>query len=475
MPNWAERWPATSGDRLPVHLVLTPVGSENTGVAINGDRLIDRLARLAQAGAVDGGGVTRLAWSPALVEAAALVRGWAEQAGAHVRIDGAGNVIAELPGSNPGLPPLVTGSHLDTVVNGGYLDGAYGLVAGIEVLSSLKDGAGSLAHMLRVVAYANEEGVVGPAFTGSRAIAGRFEAAELDRIGPDGITLADHLTGAQIGPGRSVGTPVGLDAGDAQRQAGSRPSERAQKVLAGLKATQWDGPVAATIELHVEQGPVLDRTGPVIGVVTGIAGQQRGVITITGLANHAGTTPMAMRSDALLAAAEAILALRDLAVAGTADVATAGRIEAYPNVANVVPGRCRLTLDIRAADLTRLQTAVGVMSARLTQIGEATRTTISVALEPLLPPTPTDARLQEMIGQSAGAHGLEWMEMVSGAGHDCANLSGLGPIAMIFVPSVGGVSHHPSEFTEPAHLVAGASVLLDVLVAADHQLKEPPH
>lgn len=391
---------------------------------------------MAEAGASDGGGVTRLAWSPAMTEAAGLMREWAEQAGAHVRIDGAGNVIAEVPGAGAGLPPLVTGSHLDTVINGGALDGSYGVVAGVEVMSSLKEAGRRLDHPLRVVAFANEEGVVAPAFTGSRAIAGRVDGSELGFPGPDGITLADRL-----------------------RQAGADPS--------GPTGVRWKSPVAATVELHVEQGPVLHRSGPVIGVVTAITGQQRGIITITGSANHAGTTPMGMRSDALVAAAESILALRDLALDGPAEVATAGRIEAFPNVGNVIAGRCRLSADIRAGDLRRIEAAVMALTGRLASIGEETGTTIALEVEPPTPPASTDPRLREIIRRSAAGRGLESMEMVSGAGHDCANLGDLGPIAMIFVPSVDGVSHHPSERTEPADLVAGASVLLDTLVAAD--------
>lgn len=408
-------------------------------VSVDGGRLIERLDRLAQVGAAEGGGVSRLAWSPAMTEGVELVRGWAEAAGARVRVDGAGNLIATVDGDESGLPPLITGSHLDTVVHGGPLDGAYGVVAGIEVISRLKEAALSLSRPLHVIAYANEEGVVAPAFTGSRAIAGRFDPSELSRVGPDGVTLAERLA-----------------------RAGTDPS--------GPTAARWTGPVAATVELHVEQGPVLHQSGTGIGVVTAITGQQRGFVQITGVANHAGTTPMNHRADALVAAAEAILALRHVAVTGPADVATAGRIDAFPSVANVIAGRCRLSLDIRADDLRRIEAAVDDYSARLEVIAGETGTTITVELEPPSAPTVTDPLLRRIIRGAAAARGFGSVEMVSGAGHDCANLSGLGPIAMIFVPSVGGVSHHPSERTELDDLVAGAAVLLDTLLAADRQL-----
>lgn len=408
-------------------------------ISVDGARLIERLERLAEVGAAPGGGVSRLAWSPAITEALELVGGWAEAAGARVRVDGAGNVIAAVEGDGTGLPPLVTGSHLDTVVAGGPLDGAYGVVAGIEVMACLKEAAISLRRPLHVLAYANEEGVVAPAFTGSRAIVGRFDPSELRRAGPDGVTLAERLSSAAADP-------------------------------SGPMAARWSGPVAATVELHIEQGPVLHRSGTRIGVVTAITGQQRGRVSITGAANHAGTTPMDNRSDSLVAAAEAILALRQVAVSGPAHVATVGRIDAFPNVANVIAGRCWLSVDIRADDLRRIEAAVADYSARLEAIAERTGTTISVEFDPPSAPTLTDPGLRRIIGGAAAAHGFDSTEIVSGAGHDCANLSTLGPIAMIFVPSVGGVSHHPSEWTEPDDLVAGAAVLLNTLVVADRQL-----
>jgi hydantoinase/carbamoylase family amidase len=418
------------------------VTSGRARIEIDGVRLIDRLSRLAETGSSLDSGVTRLAWSAEMTEATDLVSSWAEQAGASVHLDGALNLIAEVTGAQAGLPPIVTGSHLDTVIDGGRLDGAYGVVAGIEVLASLRDAGLRLRHPLRVVAYANEEGVVAPPFTGSRAIAGTLDPQELQVRGPDGVELSERLARAGAGEG-------------------------------GPMAARWPGPVAATVELHIEQGPVLDRSGSTIGVVTAIAAQQRGTIVITGSANHAGTTPMDMRSDALVAAAQAILAIRDLAAGGITDVATAGRIQVFPNVANVVPGETRLSFDIRAGDGGRIRAAVEALALALEGIEGDTRTTIAVEFQALTGAAPTDLRLRGIIGRAAAGRGLRAVEMVSGAGHDCANLRDLGPIAMIFVPSTGGVSHHPSESTDPADLLAGASVLLDTLVAVDADPDEP--
>jgi hydantoinase/carbamoylase family amidase len=371
-----------------------------------------------------------------MAEATAMVREWAEQAGATVHLDGASNLIAEAPGTEPGLAPMVTGSHLDSVIDAGPLDGAYGVVAGIEVLAALAESGVRLRHPLRVVAYANEEGLLAVPFTGSRAIAGTIDPAELDRPGPDGVTLADRL--------------LGFGADDR-----------------GALSARWDHPVAAVVELHVEQGPVLDRLGVTIGVVTAITGQQRGWITVAGSANHAGTTPMDMRRDALVAAAEAVLTVRDLALERITEVATVGRLEVAPNVGNVVPGSARLTFDIRSAERSRLDAAVKALETALAAIAEQTGTTITVELQPTTDPAPTDPALRGLITRIAGQRGLTSTEMLSGAGHDSAHLAALGPMAMIFVPSVGGVSHHPAETTTPDDLVAGASVLLDTILALD--------
>jgi hydantoinase/carbamoylase family amidase len=405
--------------------------------AVDGARLLRRLDDLAQVGA-DAGAVTRLAWSAEERQATELVAGWARQVGATVTVDAAGSLIAERPGTGPG-PALVTGSHLDTVVRGGTLDGAYGVVAGIEVLAALEETGTRLRHPVRVVAYVNEEGVMAPPFTGSRALVGAFNDDELGAIGPDGRTLADRL-----------------------RQAGGDP--------AGLSGAVWRGPVAATVELHIEQGPVLDTAAIPIGVVTAITGQRRGVIRVKGAANHAGTTPMTHRRDALVAAAHIVLAVEALARAGPADVATVGRLEPRPNVGNVIAGEVELSFDVRAADDGDGDAALKELHERLAAIAAATATDVSLETLPATPAVTTDARLRAMIAAAAAARGLRSVELPSGAGHDTAHLARLGPVGMIFVPSTGGVSHQAAESTTPDALVLGAEILFDVLRRADDEL-----
>jgi len=404
---------------------------------VDGGRLLDRLDQLASIGSGSGAGITRLAWSPEDREAQSLVGTWATAAGASLHIDPAGNLIAERPGSRGGAEPIVTGSHLDTVIGAGSLDGAYGVVAGIEVLACLAEQGLVLDHPLRVVAFSNEEGVVAPPFTGSRAISGGFVESELSTPGPDGRTLASRLLDAGIDP-------------------------------TAVSRARWSGSVAATIELHIEQGPVLDRAGVGIGAVTGITGQRRGSVRVTGQANHAGTTPMAARRDALVAAARVVLSVHDLATAGPADVATVGRLDTKPGVPNVVPGDVVLSVDIRALAEASGDSAIERLRTQLAEIARETETNIELDVSPPTRAVLTDPDLRSMVIESAERRGLGCIELPSGAGHDASHLASLGPMAMIFVPSIAGISHNAAETTPPEDLVAGAQVLLDVIRRADN-------
>ena len=404
---------------------------------IDGPRLLSRLDELARsARSAEGGGVTRLAWSPADLTGRALVQGWLAEAGVGAATDAAGNIIAEWAGRLPGLAPLATGSHLDTVGDGGALDGAYGALAGFEVLVALATAGERLRHPVRAVAWSNEEGVVAPPFTGSRVAAG--EPVDPAAPGPDGLTLADRL-----------------------RATGGDPD--------GLAAAAWS-PVAGYIELHIEQGPVLDATACPIGVVTGIIGLRRGTITVTGTANHAGTTPMGQRRDALVAAAPIVALVEALATDGPADVATVGALSVHPGNANVVPGRVTLTYDIRSLDDESSDAALALLRAGVEGVGKATG--LAVALSPTASTAAvrTDPRLQDAIRDGAAGLGLPTTELASGAGHDAQYVAALGPIGMIFVPSLGGLSHNPGEATAPADLVGGAATLLAALRLADERL-----
>ncbi|OBF05688.1 hypothetical protein A5730_16455 [Mycobacterium sp. ACS4054] len=402
---------------------------------VNQSRLLSRIRQLAQIGHSPGRGITRLAWSAEDRAAVKLVSEWAEAAGADIHIDAVGNLLADRPGTVSGLAPLVTGSHLDTVINAGPLDGAYGVVAGIEVLACLHDARLETRHPLRVCAFANEEGVVAPPFTGSRAVAGKLQPHELEEPSADALTLAARLRAIGCDPGQAA-------------------------------AAAWH-PIAAMLELHIEQGPVLEHGGTAIGVVTAITSQRWGTISITGEANHAGTTPMGFRHDALVAGAQVVLAVQELATNGPADVATVGRITASPGATNVVPGHCELSFDVRAIDDAKAADAMAQLHDRLANIGRVTGCVLEVRALPVKPAAATDKNLQELITEVARARKLSTARVASGAGHDCANLVGLGPVGMIFVPSEKGISHNPDETTPDQALVDGVAVLLDTLICLD--------
>lgn len=398
-----------------------------------GRRLLDRLDRLAQCTDGPGPGVTRLPWSEPWREAVALLVTWGASAGAAVTVDPVGNVVAELPGTDPSALPLVTGSHLDTVPGGGRLDGSYGVVAAWEVLAALEDAGTRLRHPLRAVGFANEEGVVRPPFTGSRAAAGL--------VGPEEMASLSPLL----------------------EQSGLPPH-------AG--AVEGWGPAAAIVELHIEQGPVLDAGSVPIGVVTAVTAQQRGTVVVTGRANHAGTTPMGMRRDALAAAADLVGRVERLAGPGGCDVATVGRLDVHPGTPNVVPGRVEMTFDLRSADDARVGAALERLRADAADVGRPRGVHVEVFAQPVTPAVAMDPRVRHAVGKAAAALGLASRPIPSGAGHDCAILSVLGPAGMIFVPSVGGVSHHESESTPDEALVQGAAVLLQALTRLDQDTRD---
>jgi hydantoinase/carbamoylase family amidase len=407
-----------------------------TAVVLDGALLLGHLDELSACGRTPCGGVTRLAWSAEDTAARGMVTGWLGGTGVRARLDAVGNLIAELPGQEAGLAPLAIGSHLDTVVDGGRLDGAYGTVAAFEIIAALAACGERLRHPLRAVAWANEEGVTAPPFTGSRAAAGM--PVDLEAIGPDGRRLCERIA-----------------------QAGGDP--------ACFASAAWDS-LAGYLELHIEQGPVLDQLAVPIGVVTGITGARRGWVRFEGQANHAGTTPMHLRADALLAAAHAVLAVERLATDGPASVATSGVIQAHPGNANVVAGRSAVSFDIRSMDEAALDAAVSRLRSEVDRIAALTGTTADLAAVSSAAAVQCHPALRSAVSEACASLGQASTELASGAGHDAQHLARLGPVGMIFVPSVGGISHHPAERTNPDHLIAGANVLLAAVRLADERL-----
>lgn len=404
---------------------------------IDGRCLLDRLDTLA-AISLPGTGVTRVAYSPEEERARELVAEWLGKSGFTTGVDPAGNLIARLPGSGSATGTLAVGSHLDTVVQAGPLDGVYGVVAAVAAADALHGRGLRLRHDLTVIAFSNEEGGRGtPGLAGSQAIAGRLTEADLARPDDEGVPLADRITAVGGSPDR-------------------------------LADAAWrHGDLAGYLELHIEQGPVLQARGVRIGVVTGVTGRANVDVVINGMANHAGTTPMEARKDAVLAAADLVLAVERLARDGQVRVATTGVVQVAPGVRNVVAGEALVGVDLRDIDDEKIRQALAALADAGREVAARRGVEVELRHLPFTPAARTDPWLVGCVESAADRLGLSRMGIPSGAGHDAQMMAGLGPMGMIFVPSIDGISHAPQERTEPDDLVAGANVLLHALLAAD--------
>ncbi len=394
---------------------------------------MERIFALAEIGAIQGGGVCRLALTDDDKAGRDLVVSWMHDLGLDVRIDAIGNVIAVRAGLDNSLPPVMTGSHIDTVRTGGKYDGNYGVIAGLEVLETIARNEITTRHPLAVAFFCDEEGArFHPDMMGSLVYAGGMPLeTALDLPGIDGARLGDELE--RIG------------------YAGSHPCP---------------GVVPhAFVELHVEQGPILEADGITIGVVERVQGISWQEITIVGQSNHAGTTPMRLRHDAGLAAARIAVRVHEIATElGHDQVATIGSIQLHPDLINVVAARAILTVDMRNTDDAQLQAAELLLTTELQRIEQQLGVTITPRSTARFEPVAFDPRIIELVESTANAQGNTSRRMPSGAGHDAQMISRVCPTGMIFVPSKGGLSHNVDEFTAPDDLEAGANVLLEVIL-----------
>lgn len=402
--------------------------------AIDGGRLLGRIAELGAIGRDETGRLARLAATDADRAARQRLMAWFAEAGLETAVDAIGNLFGIWrPAGAAGAPTvLMMGSHIDTVINAGRLDGAYGVLGALEVIETLKAAGVSPARPLVVAAFTNEEGArYAPDMMGSLVYAGGLPLdAALASVGRDGTVLGAEL--ARIG-------------------------------FAGPEVPGFLRPFAY-VELHIEQGPVLEREGLRIGVVEDLQGISWRRITLTGTANHAGATPMNLRADAGAAAARIITAVRDHALAaGGGAVATVGSLKLSPDVINVIPARAELTVDLRDPDEARLAAAEAALDQALARIAAEEGVGVTAQSLARFAPVRFDEGLCGRIEAAATARGLSWRRMTSGAGHDAQMIARICPAAMIFVPSAGGVSHNPREHTEAADLLAGAQVLADVI------------
>lgn len=401
---------------------------------VNGQRIMDHLFGLAEFGKNAEGGVSRVAYSDADREGREYVRGLMRTAKLEVTTDAGGNLVGRRAGSANGLKPLLLGSHIDTVPEGGNYDGVVGSLGAIEVAQTLAENNLTTRHPLEVIIFQNEEG----GLYGSRAIDGELTAKEFDIVSRSGKTIGEGIK--FIG-----GDPDRL--GEVRRQKGD---------------------IAGYLELHIEQGGILDAEKIDIGVVEGIVGINWWDVTIEGFANHAGTTAMNNRHDALLAGARFIEAVNRVvtSVPGR-QVGTVGRISALPGAPNVIPGRVVLSLELRDLEAAKIKMIFEKIQAEARQIASDSGTKFDFKEINVNIPAPTDAGVRTLIADAARELGLTTKLMPSGAGHDAQDMARLGPVGMIFVPSVGGISHSPREFSRPADIANGANVLLHTLLKLD--------
>ena len=396
----------------------------------------DLMARLdALARCSDGRGMlTRLYLSPAHAEAVGLLRGWMQQAGLTTRLDAAATLIGRLEGP-PGARTLLLGSHIDTVRDAGRFDGNLGVLCGLAALDWLRRAGVRLPFAVELLAFGDEEGVRFPVtMTGSRAAAGTLPIeSQLAAQDADGITLGTALRAFG-------GDPEGLAA------AAYRP-----------------GSVIGFIELHIEQGPVLEQAGLALGVVSAINGARRFTVTVTGVAGHAGTVPMMGRQDALAAACEMVVAVRRAALDRPGVTATVGRIEARPGAVNVIPGWAEFSLDVRASEDAHRDDAVAALQAAFAAVARSHRVDHAVRPGFSAPAVSCTPALQRRLQAAAEALHLPTMRLPSGAGHDAMSMAALCPVAMLFVRCRGGISHHPAEAVDAADAEQATAVLTRTL------------
>ena len=406
---------------------------------INGARLRDHLERLSVFGRPQGGtfadGVSRVAYSDADVAGRAYVRGLMDAAGLKTRLDAAGNIYGRRAGREDSLPPVLFGSHIDSVPNGGNFDGDLGSLAAIEAVQSLQEAGLTTRRPLQVVVWQNEEGYAfNNGLAGSRAAAGHLDPGELDAVWN------------------------GMKKSDAIRKIGGVPERIAEARLP-------KDAFACYLELHIEQGGTLEKSGTDIGIVEGIVAIDRYDVEIRGFANHAGTTPMPERQDALVAASHLVVAVNDIVRREPGrQVGTVGQLNVSPNVPNIVPGSVKLVIELRNLSSNKIAALADQIRMRAAEIARQTATRIDIR-----PAAHHDAALatpevQQSIEAVCGRLGLKHQRLPSGAGHDAQMMALIGPMGMIFVPSVGGISHSPRELTSWQDCARGAQVLLQTVL-----------
>ncbi len=406
-------------------------------LSVNGKRIESRIFELAKFGVDEKGRNYRVAYTKGDIEGRAWFMELMKKAGLNPTIDAAGNIIGKRNGKNASLKPIAFGSHIDMVPDGGNYDGTLGSLSALEVIEILNENNVVTEHPLEVIIFANEEGGT----IGSMAMVGNLSAEGLKQKSQSGLTQAEGI-----------------------KALGGNPDN-----IQSAKRNKGD--IHAWLELHIEQGGILEREKIQIGVVEGIVGIVHWEVTVEGFANHAGTTPMALRQDALVAASKFVIAVNEVinSVKGN-QVGTVGKIGVQPGAYNVIPGKVLLGLEIRDLSAPKIEMLFKAIEKKAVTIASSSRTKISFVRQANeSKPALTNKALQQSINSSAKALGFTTKFMQSGAGHDSQEMAAIAPVAMIFIPSVGGISHSPKEFSTAIDMANGANVLLQTILKLDKE------
>jgi len=404
---------------------------------VNEKRIESRIIELSKFGRDDKGHGYRVAYTKGDIEGRAWFIGLMKNAGLDVTIDSGGNILGKRKGKNPMLKTIAFGSHIDMVPDGGNYDGTLGSISALEVIEVLNENKMLTEHPLEVLIFANEEGGT----VGSKALVGQLTAEGLKQVSQSGLLMSEGIKA------------IGGDPDNIQ------------------SCIRKKGDFHKFLELHIEQGGILENENVQIGVVEGIIGRIAWDVTVEGVANHAGSTPMNMRQDAMLAASKFVIEVNEVinSVKGN-QVGTVGKISAFPGAYNVIPGKVTLGLEIRDLSMEKIEMLFGEIEKRTAKIATDSKTRISFQRQPIvLPPAFMDKELQKKIDTSAKRLGFTTKFMQSGPYHDSSQMSLIAPVGMIFVPSVGGISHSPKEFTKTVDMTNGANVLLQTILSVDKE------
>lgn len=408
-----------------------PISNERVSIMINENRMLQRLQDLSQIGCNEvTGGINRFSFTSEEQQAIELVTSYMKEAGMTVTVDGVGNLIGTYGEKSE---TIMLGSHIDTVPEGGKYDGALGVLAAIEVVQTIHEHQLSLSKNIEVAVFKDEEGTrFGFGLIGSRAMGGLLTYEELQKTDTTGISIEEAMQQFQLSP---------------------LPLERIKR-----------NDIQSYLEMHIEQGKVLENEELPVGVVTGIAAPLWLEVSVTGVSEHAGATPMSIRQDALAAASEMILAIEQILDDKTDSVATVGKLNVEPNGVNVIPGRVTFTIDIRDIDEQKISTLESSILEQLKKVAERRDVTMTSKVLQRVKPAKTAPVLQQQLASSIGKYGVQPYSLISGAGHDAMNIAAVAPIGMLFVRSRDGISHNPLEYSSDEDIVIATNIFYDTVV-----------